>query len=175
MQWATRLTLFIGGVPARARAALTWVAVLPVLVVLSSWMDTPVLLAWIGAGVAGVIGLFLMRGADMPLAQHQKRLAARAVLTGMGTGDPDLDGYALGVLDARKRVGQVPEKITLSVVMLVLLASPILASITSSAWWLLLLPPEAVVLAGAIPYLALDIDENIERLEAEIPPDADPS
>jgi len=25
------------------------------------------------------------------------------------------------------------------------------------------------------PYLALDIDENIERLEAQTPPDADPS
>jgi hypothetical protein len=167
------LALFIGGAPARARAVLAWVAVLPVLVVLSSWMDTPVLLAWISAGVAGVIGLFLMRGGDMPFAPDQKRLAARAVLTGAGTGDPDLDGYALGVLDARKRVGQVPEKIALSVVMLVLLASPILASTTSSTWWLLMLPLEALVLAGAIPYLALDIDENIERLETEIPPDVD--
>jgi hypothetical protein len=168
------LALFIGGLPSRARAVLTWIAVLPIVVVLSNWTGSPVL-TWFSAGVAGVIGLLFARGRDFPFAPGEKRLVARAVLTGAGTGDPDLDGYALGVLDARKRVGQVAEKIALSVVMLSLLASPILASITSGAWWLLMLSLEAALLAGAVPYLALDTDENIRRLEAAIPPETDAS
>lgn len=175
VQWATRWALFVGGMSARTRAVLAWVAVLPVLVVVSNWLGVPVVLAWISAGVAGVIGLFLMRGADPPFPAEEKRLAARAVLTGAGTGDPDLDGYALGVLDARKRAGRAPERIVLSVVISALLVSPILASITSSAWWLLMLPLDAAVVVGAVPYLALDIDANIKRIEAAIPPEIESS
>ena len=65
--------------------------------------------------------------------------------------------------------GKCRSRSRLSVAMLALLAGPIVASITSSVWWLLMLPLEAAVVAGAIPYLALNIDENIRRIEDAIP------
>jgi hypothetical protein len=177
MQSATRLALFISGVPWRVRAVATWIAVLPILVVLSTWMGRPVILTWLSGGGAGVLGALYLHRRDRELAftPDEKRLTARAVLTGAGTGDPDLDGYALGVLDARKRVGQAPERIALSVVFLSLLAAPIVASFRSSVWWLLLLPLDAALAVGAVPFLDLDIDENIRRLEAVIPPEPEPS
>jgi len=173
--WATRWALSIRGVPSRAMAIVTWVAVLPIVVVLSDWIGSPVVLTWICAGAGGVGALLFARHREMPFTRDEKRLAARAVLTGAGTGDPDVDGYALRLLDARKRIGQVPEQVALSVAILSLLAGPILASITSDVWWLLMLPLEAAIGAGAIPYLALDIDENIRRIEAAIPPEIEPS
>jgi hypothetical protein len=175
MRWATRLALLMGGVPSRARAFVTWIAVLPIVVTLSGWMGSPALLTWIGAGAVGVVGVLFARRRDLPFTPEEKRLTARAVLTGDDTGDPDLDGYALRVLDTRKRIGEVPEKTALSVVTLSLLAGPILASITSSVWWLLMLPLEAAVVAGLAPYLALDTDENVRRIEAAIPPEMEPS
>ena len=175
MQWATRLALYIIGMPSRARAIVTWIAVVPIVVALSDWIGYPVLLAWLCAGAVGIIrGVFSPRR-DLPFTPAGKRRAARTVLTGAATGDPDLDGYALRLLDTRKRIGQVPEKTALTVVMLSLLAGPILASITSGVWWLLMLPLEAALVVGAVPYLALDIDANIKRIEAATPPEIEPS
>jgi hypothetical protein len=113
------------------------------------------------------------RNRDAPFGPEEKRLAAR--LTGAETGDPDLDRYALGLLDARSRVGQAPERIALSVVLLSLMAAPIVAGIRSSVWWLLMVALEAALAEGAVPYVALDIDENTRRLEAAILPAIGPS
>jgi hypothetical protein len=177
MQWATRLALFLGGIPWLVRAVVTWIAVLPIVVVLSIWTSAPTLLTWIWGALLGVVATFIAyrRDRDALFGPEEARLAARAVLTGAGTGDPDVDGYALGLLDARMRVGQAPERIALSVVVLLLMAAPIVAGIRSSVWWLLILPLEVALGVGAIPYLALDIKENIRRLEAAIPPETEPS
>jgi hypothetical protein len=177
MQWATRLALFLGGGPWRLRAVVTSLAVLPIVAVLSIWTGRPVLLTWISGAALGVVATFAAyrRDRDALFGPEETRLAARAVLTGAGTGDPDLDGHALGLLDARMRVGQTPERIALSVVLLLLMAAPIVAGIRSSVWWLLMLPLETALAAAAIPYLTLDIEENIRRLEAAIPPETEPS
>lgn len=174
MRWATQWALKIGGVPWRPMAIVTWIAVLPILVDVWEWTGAPLLPMWICAGLAGIFAALFVRHLNPPFTPEEKRLAARAVLTGAGTGDPDLDGYALRLLDTRKRMG-VSEKIALSVVMLVLLAGPIVASITSSLWWLLMLPLEAALAAALGPYLAIDIDENIRRIEAAIPPEVESS
>jgi hypothetical protein len=173
-RWATRWALLMGGMPWPVMAIVTWIAVLPIIVVVSGWIGAPLLPMWICAGAAGVVAVLFVRRRDLPFTPEEKRLAARAVLTGAGTGDPDIDGYALRLLDTRKRMG-VSENIALSVVMLLLLAGPILASITSSAWWLLMLPFEAALGASLGPSLAIDIDENISRIEAAIAPENEPT
>jgi hypothetical protein len=38
-----------------------------------------------------------------------------------------------------------------------------------------MLPLEAALVVGAVPYLALDIDANIKRIEAATPPEIEPS
>ena len=174
MRWATRWALSLGGVPWPVMALLIWIAVLPIIVVVSEWVGVPLLPMGICAGAACVFSVIFIHRLEMPLSPAEKRLAARAVLTGAGTGDPDIDGYALRLLDTRKRLG-VSENIALSVVMVLLVVGSILAGITSSAWWLLTLPLDAALGAGLAPYLAIDIDENIRRIEAAIPAEIAPT
>jgi hypothetical protein len=170
LMWATRWSLFLSAIPTQLRAVMVSIAVLPTAVVVSRLTRGPALSPWLLAAAIGVAGGLLARGTDSQLPPKEKRLAAGAVLTGAGTGDPNLDAYALGVLEGRRRVGQSAERVALGVVILVLLAAPMVAGVTSGRWWLLMVPLEAALVASLIPSLASDIDTNIRRLEATARP-----
>lgn len=144
-----RWSLFLSGMQSRTRAVAAGIAALPIVVVISRLAHVPGFLAWTVSGAGGIFVVVRARGGDLPLSPSDRRLAALAVLTGAATGDPNIDAYALDVLETRLRIGALPERIALSVVMVLLVAAPVAVSITSSAWWLLMEPLDAALAAGA--------------------------
>jgi hypothetical protein len=160
----TRWSLFTSGAPSRTRSVVSLVAVVPLDVLLVKLMRDGWLVA-VSVSVAAVITVILVDDGDGPMSAGERRLAARAVLCGQRTGDSSLDAYAIEILLRRRRVGQLAESTTMSIVMLGVLAAPVVASISYGAWWLIFIPFDVAVAARFVPYLTLDIDENIRRLE----------
>jgi hypothetical protein len=164
LAWPLRLSVWMAGAPIIVRAAVTGVAVLPLAAIA---FDGPGPL--VGAVLAALV-VTILRRRRTTMNATEWRLVARAVLTGISTGDPELDDHALSLLAQRRRSPMWLERLVLSGVALSLLVIVFVAARFASPWWLLDLPAVIVVAAGAVPYIGLPLDHNIAALSDETTP-----
>jgi hypothetical protein len=175
MRLFVRWSLFLRGLPGWAWPVISWIAGIPVAVLLVKLMHGGVVLLCLVLVSVAVTTPIVRRSANDLTVASEKRVVTRAVLLGESTGDATLDAYALDNLEHRRRVGQLPENFALTVVILGIIAAPVLAGIAYSAWWLSMLPVDMSVAAGLVAYLGLDVDHNIRRLQAPRPPGDGPT
>jgi hypothetical protein len=101
------------------------------------------------------------------MSSTERRLVARAVLTGISTGDPVLDGHALSLLAHRRNTPMWLERLTLGLVTLSVVIIVFVTAVVISPWLLLCVPAVIAVAASCLPYVLLPVDRNMAALSDE--------